>query len=31
MLAEMMKSNYDIYGVLLGERPPFAWDDARFK
>ena len=30
-LAEMMKTNYDIYKVWLGERPPFAWDDPRFK
>lgn len=30
-LAEMMKTNYDIYKVWLGERPPFVWDDPRFK
>jgi hypothetical protein len=31
MLEEAMKTNYDIYRVWLGERPPFAWEDARFK
>ena len=31
MLAEMMKTNRGIYDVLLGKRPPFAWDDPRFK
>lgn len=31
MLAEMMKTNYDIYEVLEGQRPPFAWDDPRFR
>ena len=31
MLAEAMKTNYDIYKVWFGERPPFVWDDARFK
>ncbi len=30
-LAEMMKTNYDIYKVWLGERPPFARGDPRFK
>jgi hypothetical protein len=30
MLAEMMKSNYDIYPVWFGERAPFALDDPRF-
>lgn len=30
-VAEMMKSNYEVYDVLLGKRPPFAWDDARVK
>jgi hypothetical protein len=29
-LAEMMKTNYDIYSVLLGQRPPFHFDDPRF-
>jgi len=29
-LAEMMKTNYDIYAVLFGERKPFAYDDPRF-
>ena len=28
-LAEMMKTNYDIYKVWLGEREPFAWKDPR--
>jgi hypothetical protein len=31
MLGEMMKTNYDIYKVFLGERPPFVFDDPRFK
>lgn len=31
MLAEMMKTNHGIYDLLLGKRPPFAWDDARFE
>jgi hypothetical protein len=31
MLEEMMKTNYDIYKVFFGERPPFVFDDARFK
>ena len=31
MLAEMMKTNHTIYELLLGKRPPFAWEDARFK
>lgn len=30
MLAEMMKTNYDIYAVCLGERKPFSFDDPRF-
>ncbi|MFO1483273.1 MAG: hypothetical protein U1F71_07870 [Verrucomicrobiaceae bacterium] len=30
MLAEMMKTNHTIYDLLLGKRPPFAWDDPRF-
>ncbi len=30
MLAEMMKSNYDIYKVWLSERPPFTFNDPRF-
>lgn len=31
MLAEMMKTNHTIYDLLLGKRPPFAWEDARFR
>lgn len=31
MLAEMMKTNHGIYDLLRGKRPPFAWDDPRFK
>jgi hypothetical protein len=31
MLEEVMKTNYDIYKVYLGEKAPFVWDDARFK
>lgn len=31
MLEEVMKTNYDIYKVWLGEKPPFVWEDARFK
>ena len=31
MLSEAMKTNYDIYKVELGERPPFVFDDPRFK
>lgn len=31
MLAEMMKTNHTIYELLLGKRPPFAWDDERFR
>ena len=31
MLEEMMKTNYDIYQVWLGERAPFALDDPRFR
>ena len=31
LLSEMMKTNYDIYKVWLGEKAPFAWDDARFQ
>lgn len=30
-VAGMAKTNYEIYDVLLGARPPFAWDDPRFK
>lgn len=29
-LNEVMKTNYTIYDVLLGQRPPFAFDDPRF-
>ena len=31
MLEEVMKTNYDIYKVQFGERPPFSWSDPRFK
>jgi hypothetical protein len=31
MLAEMLKTNYEIYDVLLGTRAPFAWNDPRFQ
>lgn len=30
-LAEVMKTNYDIYGVLAGERTAFKYDDPRFQ
>lgn len=30
MLAQMMRTNYDIYKVALGERKPFVFDDPRF-
>ncbi len=30
MLGEMMKTNYEIYQVFLGDRPPFAFNDPRF-
>ena len=30
MLAEMMKTNYAVYDVWLGRRPPFVFDDPRF-
>ena len=29
--AEMMKTNHTIYDLLLGKRPPFAWDDPQFR
>ncbi len=29
-LAEMMKTNYDIYAIVFGERKPFVYDDPRF-
>lgn len=29
MLAEAMKTNYDIYEVWLGKKAPYAWDDPR--
>jgi len=31
MLNEVTKTNYGIYQVELGERPPFVFDDPRFK
>lgn len=31
MLEEMMKTNHSIYDLLQGKRPPFRWDDPRFK
>jgi len=31
MVEEMMKTNYGIYDLLLGKRPPFKWDDPRFR
>jgi hypothetical protein len=31
MLNEMTRTNYDIYKVWLGERPPFVFDDPRFQ
>lgn len=31
MLEEMMKTNYDIYKVWLGEKAPFRFEDPRFK
>lgn len=31
MLVEMLKTNHIIYDLLMGRRPPFAWDDARFR
>jgi len=31
MLAEMMQTNHEIYDLLLGKRPPFAWEDPRFR
>jgi hypothetical protein len=30
-LAEAHKANVEVYDVLLGRRPPFAWDDPRFQ
>lgn len=30
-LAEMMKTNYDIYKVWFGEKAPFAYENPRFK
>ena len=30
-LAEASAANYGVYDVLLGHRPPFAWDDPRFQ
>jgi hypothetical protein len=26
-----MKTNHTIYDLLLGKRPPFAWEDERFR
>lgn len=31
MVAEMMTTNHGIYEVLFGNRPPFVWDDPRFR
>jgi hypothetical protein len=31
MLAEMMKTNYDIYKVFFGEKEPFRFNDPRFE
>lgn len=31
MIEEMIKTNYDIYPVFFGQRPPFVFDDPRFK
>ena len=31
MLAEMIKTNYGIYEVLLGREKPFVFNDPRFK
>jgi len=31
MLNEAMKTNYGIYDVYLGLKPPFVWEDARVK
>ncbi len=31
LLVEMLKTNHTIYDLLMGRRPPFAWDDARFR
>ncbi|MCX7009791.1 MAG: hypothetical protein NTY53_21540 [Kiritimatiellaeota bacterium] len=31
MLAEMLKTNYEIYDLLLGKRAPFLWNDPRFQ
>lgn len=31
MLAEMMKTNHTIYDLLLCKRPPFAWENERFR
>ncbi|HYG36924.1 MAG TPA: beta-galactosidase [Clostridia bacterium] len=30
MIEEMLKTNYEIYKVFFGERPPFVFDDPRF-
>ena len=30
MLTEMMKTNYGIYDLLLGQKKAFQWEDARF-
>jgi hypothetical protein len=30
MIEHMMKTNYEIYEVVLGKRPPFVFDDPRF-
>lgn len=31
MLEGMMKTHRSVYPVWLGEKPPFSWNDARFK
>ena len=31
LLDEMVKTNYDIYKVWLGEQSPFVFDNPRFK
>ncbi len=31
LLKQMMLTNYNIYDVWFGKKPPFVWDDPRFK